>query len=75
MRCSLYFTTYFIIIWVAMLGRKYLEWTMRRRRGGKWVRQHIPKEEKQYSIIPVHLFSGADKQCRKVQMWFFRPAT
>jgi len=28
--------------------------------------QHIPKEEKQYSIIPVHLLSGEDKQCRKV---------
>ena len=37
--------------------------------------QHIPKEEKQYSIIPVHLFSGEDKQCRKVQMRFFGPAT
>jgi len=32
------------------------------------------KEEKQYSIILVHLFSGRDKQWRKVQMWFFRPA-
>jgi len=30
-----------------LLGRKYLEWTMRTRRDGKWVRQHIPKEEKQ----------------------------
>jgi len=54
-----------------LLGRKYLEWTMRRKRDGKWVRQHIPKEEKQYSIIPVHLFSGGDKQWRKVEMWFF----
>jgi len=47
---------------IELLGRKYLEWTMRLRRDGKWVRQHIPKEEKQYSIIPVHLFSGRDKQ-------------
>ena len=47
---------------VTVLGRKYLERTMRLRRDGKWVRQHIPKEEKQYSIIPVHLFSGRDKQ-------------
>jgi len=44
-----------------LLGRKYLEWVMR---------QHIPKEEKQYSIIPVHLFSREDKQCSKVQMRF-----
>ena len=39
------------------------------------MRQHIPKEEKQHSIIPLHLFSGGDKQWRKVQMRFFRPAT
>jgi len=51
-----------VLVPPTMLGRIYLEWTMRRRRDGKWVRQHIPKEENQYSIIPVHLFSGRDKQ-------------
>ena len=28
------------------------------------------KEEKQYAITPMHLFSGRGKQWRKVQMWF-----
>jgi len=35
---------------------------MRLRQDGKWVQQHIPKEEKQYSIFAAHLFSGGNKQ-------------
>ena len=34
----------------------------------------FPKKKNNMLSIPVHLFSGRDKQWRKVQMWFFRPA-
>ena len=63
-----------LVLTVQLLGRKYLECTMRLRRDGKWVRQHIPKKKSNILLSPCTCFLEGISSEGRCKCGFFRPA-